>query len=80
MQIITIYQGASGSGEELAGMVAQSLGYRPVDREVLVEASLQQGIPEAKLTEIVQNADRGRGGRAATRAGHPDRHTPRCVN
>jgi len=54
MQIITIYQGASGSGEELADTVAQSLGYGSVDREVLVEASLQYGIPEAKLTEIVE--------------------------
>lgn len=54
MQIITIYQGASGSGEELADAVARSLGYGSVDREVLVEASLQYGIPEAKLTEIVE--------------------------
>lgn len=54
MQIITIYQGASGSGEELADAVAQALGYGPVNREVLVEASLQYGIPEAKLTEIVE--------------------------
>jgi cytidylate kinase len=54
MQVITIYQGASGSGEELAHAVAQSLGYGPVDREVLVEASLQYGIPEAKLSEIVE--------------------------
>lgn len=53
MQIITIYQGASGSGEELAGAVAQALGYVTVDREVLVEASRQYGIPEAKLTEIL---------------------------
>ena len=30
MQIITIYQGASGSGEELADAVAQALGYRSV--------------------------------------------------
>jgi cytidylate kinase len=54
MQIITIYQGASGSGEELAETVAQSLGYTPVDREILVEASLQYGIPQAKLTEILE--------------------------
>lgn len=54
MQIITIYQGASGSGEELANAVAQSLGYGCIGREVLVEASLQYGIPEAKLTEIVE--------------------------
>ena len=54
MQIITIYQGASGSGEELADSVAQALGYGSVDREVLVQASLQYGIPETKLTEIVE--------------------------
>lgn len=53
MQIITIYQGASGSGEALADMVAQSLGYGPIDREVLIEASLQYNIPEAKLTQII---------------------------
>ncbi len=54
MQIITIYQGASGSGEELADSVAEALGYRSVDREVLVQASLRYGIPETKLTEIVE--------------------------
>ncbi|TMA93153.1 MAG: BON domain-containing protein [Deltaproteobacteria bacterium] len=52
--IITIYQGASGSGEELAEAVAGSLGCRCVSREVLVEASLRYGIPEAKLNEIVE--------------------------
>ena len=54
MQIITIYQGASGSGEELAEAVAQSLGYGVVDREVLVEANLRYGSPQAKLTEIIE--------------------------
>lgn len=54
MQIITIYQGASGSGEEVAEAVAQSLGYGGVDREVLVEASLRYGIPQAKLTDILE--------------------------
>jgi len=54
MQIITIYQGASGSGEELAQSVALALGYGPIDREVLVKASLQYGIPEAKLTEMIE--------------------------
>ena len=33
MQIITIYQGASGSGEELADGIAQALGYGCVDRD-----------------------------------------------
>ena len=54
MPIITIYQGASGEGQELAEMVAESLGCRCVGREVLVEASRRYGIPEAKLNEIVE--------------------------
>jgi cytidylate kinase len=54
MAIVTIYQGASGSGEELAEAVAQSLGCDCISREVLIEASLRYGIPEAKLNEIVE--------------------------
>ena len=54
MPIITIYQGASGEGQELADTVAEGLGYRCVGREVLVEASRRYGIPEAKLNEIVE--------------------------
>jgi cytidylate kinase len=54
MPIITIYQGASGEGQELAESVAKALGYRCVGREVLIEASRRYGIPEAKLNEIVE--------------------------
>lgn len=54
MPIITIYQGASGSGQELAEAVAKELGYRCISREVLVEASRKYGIPQAKLKEIVE--------------------------
>ena len=54
MPIITIYQGASGEGQELAESLAQALGYRCVGREVLVEASRRYGIPEAKLNQIVE--------------------------
>jgi cytidylate kinase len=53
MPVITIYQGASGEGQELAETVAQALGYRRAGREMLVEVSRQYGIPEAKLNEIV---------------------------
>jgi cytidylate kinase len=53
MPIITIYQGASGEGQELAEAVAQPLGYRCIGREVLVAASRRYGIPEAKLNEIL---------------------------
>ncbi len=54
MPIITIYQGASGEGQELAESVAMALDYRCIGREVLVEASRRYGIPEAKLNEIVE--------------------------
>ena len=54
MPIITIYQGASGEGQELAETVAHALGYRCVGREVLVEAGRRYAIPEAKLNEIVE--------------------------
>jgi cytidylate kinase len=54
MPIVTIYQGASGEGQELAEAVAQTLGYRCVGREVLVEASRRYRISEAKLNEIVE--------------------------
>ena len=54
MPIITIYQGASGEGQELAESVAMALGYRCVGREVIFEASRRYGIPEAKLNEIVE--------------------------
>jgi cytidylate kinase len=58
MPIITIYQGASGEGQELAETVAHALGYRCVGREVLVGASRRYGIPEAKLNEIVEKGPR----------------------
>ena len=54
MAIISLYKGASGWGEELAQQLAQSLGYGCVDREVLVEASLRYGIPEARLNHILE--------------------------
>ena len=54
MAIITIYQGASGSGEELDEAVAEALGYGCVSREVLIQASLRYGIPEIRLNEIAE--------------------------
>lgn len=54
MPIITIYQGASGSGQELAETVAKALGYRCAGREVLVDASRRYGIPEAKLNDLLE--------------------------
>src|SRR4029450_3049643 len=54
MPIITIYQGASGSGQELAEAVADVLGYRCVGRTELLEASRRYRIPEAKLNQILE--------------------------
>ena len=54
MAIITIYRGAFTGGEEVAQNVAQTLDYRCVGREELVEASQGYGIPAAKLNEILE--------------------------
>jgi cytidylate kinase len=56
MPIITIYQGASGNGQELAEAVAAALGYRCWGRAELVEAARRYGIIELKLNEILKNA------------------------
>ncbi|MGE5303926.1 MAG: cytidylate kinase family protein [Alphaproteobacteria bacterium] len=56
MPIITIYQGASGSGQELAETVAAAMGYRCWGRAELVEAARRYGIIELKLNELVKNA------------------------
>jgi len=53
MPIITIYQGASGEGQEVASAVSEELGYRGAGRGVLVEASQRYGIAQAKLNEIL---------------------------
>ena len=54
MPIITIYRGAFTAGEEIARGVAQTLGYRCVSREVLIEASRSCGISEVKLNEVLE--------------------------
>lgn len=54
MPIITTYRGAFTAGEEIAKGVAQALGYRCVSREVLIEASRNCGISEAKLNDVVE--------------------------
>ncbi len=58
MSIITITRGAFSGGEALAERVATMLGYRCYSREVLLEASRRYGIPEAKLTEILESGPR----------------------
>src|SRR6476661_10191876 len=54
MSILTIAHAAFSGGGAIADAVAQRLGYRSVDREVLIEASKRYGIPEAKYTEVLE--------------------------
>jgi hypothetical protein len=55
MPIITIYRGAFTAGAEIATGVARTLGYRCINREVLLlAASRSYGISEAKLNEVLE--------------------------
>lgn len=54
MPVITIFGATFGDDEALAQRVAATLGYPCISREIFVEASQRYGIPEAKLSEIVE--------------------------
>lgn len=54
MAIITVSHAAFTGGSEIAEKVASKLGYRCLNREVLLEASQRYGIPEAKFTEVLE--------------------------
>jgi cytidylate kinase len=54
MPIITIFGGTFGDDEELARSVARKLDCRFVSREIFVAASQRCGVPEAKLSDIVE--------------------------
>jgi len=58
MPIITISHAAYSGGTAIADTVAKTLGYRSVDREVLIEASKRYGIPEAKYIEVLEAESR----------------------
>lgn len=58
MSIITIAHGAYSGGNAIADTVAQTLGYKSIDREVLIEASKRYGIPEAKYVEVLEAESR----------------------
>jgi cytidylate kinase len=58
MSIVTIGHAAFSGGGPIAEKVASNLGYRCIDREVLIEASSRYGIPEAKYTEVLETAGR----------------------
>jgi cytidylate kinase len=54
MAIITISRGTLSGGKKLATMLADTLGYRCVSREVITRTADEYGVPEAKLFEAIQ--------------------------
>src|SRR5918993_711468 len=54
MAIVTISHAAFTGGSAIAEQIAAALNYRPVNREVLIEASRRYGIPEAKFEEVLE--------------------------
>ncbi|MBM4260816.1 MAG: BON domain-containing protein [Deltaproteobacteria bacterium] len=58
MAIVTISHAAFTGGSAIADKVAAALGYRCINREVLIEASRRYGIPEAKFTEVLETEGR----------------------
>lgn len=55
MSIITISRGSYSRGVEVAEKVAEKLGYRSLDRDVLIEASKEFNIPEVKLFQALED-------------------------
>lgn len=53
MAIITISRGTFSGGQQLAKCIAENLGYRCIDREVLAGATRQYGVQEEKLYEAL---------------------------
>jgi len=53
MAIITISRGSLSGGQRLAECIAERLGYRCINREVLAETARQYGTPQKKLYEAL---------------------------
>lgn len=56
MAIITISRGSYSKGSEVAEKVAKKLGYECIARDVLLEASEQFNVPQAKLVSAIEDA------------------------
>jgi cytidylate kinase len=54
MSVITISRGSFSGGKMLAECLAQSLGYRCVDREVIVERAAARGVSQEELRDALQ--------------------------
>ena len=53
MAIITISRGSMSGGKKLAEMLAETLGYNCVSREIILETAYDYGVPEEKLFEAI---------------------------
>ncbi|AFM27745.1 AAA family ATPase [Desulfomonile tiedjei] len=56
MSIIVISRGCYSRGSQIAMKVAQTLGYKCISREILLEASRTFDIPEIKLMKAIHDA------------------------
>lgn len=56
MSIVTISRGSYSKGKEVAEKVAQTLGYKCISRDVLIEASKEFNVPEVKLVRAIHDA------------------------
>jgi len=54
MSVITISRGSFSGGKMLAECLAQSLGYRCVDRDVIVERAAANGVSQEELRDALQ--------------------------
>jgi cytidylate kinase len=54
MSVITISRGSFSGGKMLAECLAQSLGYRCVDRDVIVERAAAHGVSQEELRDALQ--------------------------
>ena len=56
MGVITISRGSYSHGKEIAEKLAQKLGYDCISREILLKASEQFNVKEAKLIRALHDA------------------------
>ena len=56
MGVVTISRGSYSKGKEIAEKLAQKLGYECISREILLQASDQFNVKEAKLIRAIHDA------------------------
>lgn len=59
MTVITLSRQLGSSGEEIATLVAQTLGLRLIDAATINEAALRAGVPRVALAEMEHEGERG---------------------